>query len=160
MNSEKKKYYKYRSLYHYNEDGSKNPNQYTASIFLNGELWFAKPRSFNDPFDCSLKLHARDATDEEWDLYMDRLISQTEHSEPQSAQNLRIAKKERIWRKNKQFREVFGQDMLETHLDKSSVYCLSKKPNSVPMFSYYGDNHYGIAIELEFSDIEVPCGVS
>ncbi len=27
------------------------------------------------------------------------------------------------------------------------------------MFSYYADDHYGIAVELQFSDFDVPCGI-
>lgn len=44
--------YKYRSLRY--PDGK--INTYTQGIFDGRSLWFDKPASFNDPFDCNLKL--------------------------------------------------------------------------------------------------------
>ena len=52
-----------------------------------------------------------------------------------------------------------GADTQELNYHKSSVFCLSKKPDSIPMFSYYADSHRGVALEFSFSNLNVPCGV-
>ena len=42
-------YYKYRKW-----------NDYTKDILLNDEFWFAKPNTFNDPFDCQIRVSRHD----------------------------------------------------------------------------------------------------
>ncbi|BCX49779.1 TPR domain-containing protein [Haloferula helveola] len=147
---EVKKFYKYRSLR--NADGS--VNEFTAAILQKTEIWFAAPKDFNDPFDCNLRLHVNDSTDEEWVSYLSRM----EEAYPEFKEPLQVAKSKRLWRQGDQFCNIGLKTWDETY-NRSSVFCLSKKPNSIPMFSYYADNHKGVAIEFEFSDMGVPCGI-
>jgi hypothetical protein len=144
------KYYKYRPLY--TPDGKEHP--FTASIIEKAELWFSAPKDFNDPFDCNLRLHVNDSTDEEWEGYMDDMM----RAYPADRRNLEIAKKQKIWRKGPDALKI-GEKTWKENYERSSVFCLSKKANSIPMFSYYADCHRGIAIEFEFSSHSVPCGV-
>lgn len=150
MNNENKKYYKYRSIF--NPDGSENA--FTASILQKGEIWYSAPKDFNDPFDCNLRLNVDDSTDKEWEIYIDRMAAQY----PESRNGLEIAKEQKLWNTAENFRNV-GHKTWEENYYLSSVFCLSKKPNSIPMFSYYADSHLGVAIEFEFSNQNVPCGI-
>jgi len=149
MNSEVKKYYKYRPL----RQGVA-PHPFTASIFEKRELWYAAPKDFNDPYDCNLKLHARDSTDKEWMQYIDARIIEY----PPDSKSLKKIKKDKTWKTKPELGEFFGNNTLALNREKSSMLCLSKKPNSIPMFSHYADRHRGIAIEFSFSDQNVPCG--
>ena len=56
--------------------------------------------------------------------------------------------------------ERFGKDHQERIYNNSSVFCLSRKGNFIPMFSYYADSHQGIAIQFNFEATEIPCGYS
>ena len=66
-------YYKYRHLYHIGAKGSSEPHPFTQSIFENAEIYYAKPKDFNDPFDCNLKLHVKGSSDEDWEGYFNKL---------------------------------------------------------------------------------------
>lgn len=151
----KQTYYKYRSLYQ-NEATGRSPNFNTRAIFDKAELYYAVPKSFNDPYDCNLRLHARDSTDAEWEAFLDDLIH--DHGDPTG--NLTQFKKQKLWKTNPGFADEFGKSTLRTHYEESSVLCLAKKGNSIPMFAYYGDNHCGIAVEFSFDDTDIPCGIS
>ncbi len=152
----KNSYYKYRPLYQYGADGISNPHPFAKSIFEKGELWYSAPKDFNDPFDCNLKLHVRGSTDEEWNAYCDRMIAQN----PSDKTNLESFKSQKLWKTNPDVATSIGESTLTANYDESSVFCLSNKGNSIPMFSYYADSHQGIAIEFQFSHTEVPCGIS
>lgn len=151
MNSEVKKYYKYRPL----RQGA-DPHPFTASIFEKQELWFSAPKEFNDPFDCNLRLHVNDSTDDEWIKYIDLMIYQN----PRSRTNLEAAKNGKLWKVNPSMTTGIGASTQELNYYRSSVFCLSKKPDSIPMFSYYADSHRGVAVEFSFSNLNVPCGVN
>ena len=147
-------YYKYRPLYKPNRNGSRVIHDDTASIFTKSEIYFSAPTDFNDPFDSNLPLHVNDSTDAEWEKYFDEQIEKR----PELENPLRNIKDGKLWKTNRAISENFNEEgRIEIYIG-SSVFCLSKKNNSIPMFSYYADGHTGIAIEFAFSDYEVPCG--
>ena len=69
----KTRYYKYRPLYQIGEKGEREPHLLTKAIFDKAEIYYAKPKNFNDPYDCNLKLHVKDSTDEEWEKHCDKM---------------------------------------------------------------------------------------
>lgn len=151
----KRTFYKYRPLYRIGPTGKEEPHPFTQSIFEKAEIWYSAPKDFNDPYDCNLKLHVDDSTDSEWEVYLDNLMYQYPDAKP----NLMKVKAKKVWRLDRTFVESIGKLQHEENYQQSSVYCLSKKANSIPMFSYYSDSHRGIAIEFQFADYEVPCGI-
>lgn len=147
-------YYKYRPLYHIGAKGILEPHPFTQSIFEKAEIYYSAPKNFNDPFDCHLKLHVDDSTDAEWERYYDLLGIQY----PDQRAIIEAIKSNKRWRTDPRLAEGIGKDKQREIYEESSVFCLSKKCNSIPMFSYYADSHRGISIEFRFSDLEVPCG--
>lgn len=152
MSQKKNKYYKYRSIY--SDRSRREPHKFTQSIIQSRSLFYATPSSFNDPFDCNLKLHVNDSTDEEWIGYLDDMIA----INPKDGSKLSEVKNRRLWVSDPRLRDI-GRDANRKHYEDSSVLCLSRRPDSIPMFAYYGDDHYGVVIELEFADDEYPCGI-
>ena len=152
--SVKLNYYKYRALYDY--ENGKQVKSTTESIFTTARLYYGAPVSFNDPFDCNLKVHVDDSTDAEWEAYVEKIIDQN----PSSSAALQKVKTGKLWKTHPELIRDIGADAHKKHYIDSSVLCLTKKSNSIPMFSYYADSHKGIAIEFSFSDMEVPCGFS
>ena len=152
MTYPKHQYYKYCHLY--SDRGNKIPNSFTRSLIESSELFYATPASFNDPFDCNLRLHVDDSTDADWIRYLDALIAQY----PERTEQFTIVKNQRLWTTHPELC-AFGITTRQTIYNESSVLCLSKRPDSIPMFSYYADDHHGIAVELEFSEDEIPCGI-
>jgi hypothetical protein len=147
----KHKYYKYRPLY----QPDKQVDPFTQSIFKAAEVYFSEPCSFNDPFDCNLKLHNNDSSDEEWEAYFRYIIQKT----PSMIDNIEDLISRKRWREELILSTGTTDPTCRKIYKESSVFCLSRKGNSIPMFSHYADDHKGIAIEFEFSDLEVPAGI-
>jgi hypothetical protein len=147
-------YYKYRPLYIQKDDGSRGVHPFTESIFKKAEIYYGAPTDFNDPFDCNLKIGVNDSTDLEWEGYIDELIV----ARPDKRSELLQIRNAKLWRSNPHIFGDIGENQRKIHYVDSSVYCLAKKANSIPMFAYYADGHSGIAIQFAFSDREVPCG--
>lgn len=152
MTYPKKSYYKYRPLL--SDRKHRIENAFTQSLIQSCEVFYATPSSFNDPYDCNLKLHADDSTDADWSNYIKKLISQY----PARAAQLAIVLNQRLWNTHPEL-NTFGEDTRRIHYEESSILCLSRRPDSIPMFSYYADSHHGVAVELTFSDDEFPCGI-
>ncbi|MCC5790927.1 MAG: DUF2971 domain-containing protein [Opitutales bacterium] len=152
MSYPKHSYFKYRPLYA--DRSGAVPHGLTQSLIESRRLFYATPTSFNDPFDCNLRLHTNDSTDDDWVSYIDALIAKC----PSRRNQLTVVKAERLWSTHPEFSDI-GLGTRRTIYEESSVLCLAKRPDSIPMFAYYADDHNGIAIELEFSDDEIPCGV-
>ena len=150
----KNQYYKYRSLYLPGNGNAKLVDTHTESIFSKAEIYFGVPTDFNDPFDCNLRTHVDNSTDAEWEAYLDEMMVLS----PVSKAKLLQIKTGKLWKTNPALAADVGKDQQRKHYSESSVLCLAKKRNSIPMFSYYADRHCGIAIEFSFSDQEVPCG--
>jgi hypothetical protein len=152
MTYPKRSYYKYRPLL---ADRSRRiANDFTQALIQSCEVYYATPSTFNDPYDCNFTLHADDSTDEDWIRYINVLIAKN----PDQAPSLTTVRDNRLW-KTYLALNAFGEDARRKHYDESSVLCLSKRGDSIPMFSYYADDHHGIAVELTFSDDEIPCGI-
>lgn len=150
--------YKYRPLYVMGDNKLRQAHPHTASIFTKSEIFYAAPSAFNDPYDCNLKLHFEGSSDKDWQEYLDVVLAEnpTDHA--------LIARIQKI--KQKKAWNIFYDDLNRAmqaahynHYHQSSVFCLSLKPNSIPMFSYYADSHSGIAIEFKFTFQTIPCGV-
>ena len=148
-------YYKYRPLYTSDGGGNRVPHPFTQAIFESAEIYYSLPKDFNDPYDCNLKLHADDSTDAEWHAHCDKLSAKY----PNRKAQMETIKSEERWRVKPELSKNIGDETYQKFYGKSSVFCLSKKKNSIPMFSYYADSHRGIAIEFQFSDAEIPCGI-
>lgn len=149
-----KKYYKYRPLYKVGVNGTRVPDPFTESVFRKAEIYYCTPEDFNDPFDCNLRLHADDSTDQQWEEYLDKAFKSK-----CTVEQLNSFKSQKAWQTTPGFKRKIGLTTQRDHYKKSSVFCLSKKANSIPMFSYYADSHRGIAIEFSFSDGNIPCGI-
>lgn len=148
----KHSYYKYRPLL--SDRTNRIADKFTQSLIERCEIFYATPSSLNDPYDCNLKLHANDSTPEDWVNYLNALIAK----HPGMAPQLTVIRDQRLWTTHPELNR-FGLDNSRKIYEESSVLCLSRRPDSIPMFSYYSDSHHGIAVELTFGDDEFPCGI-
>ena len=154
--------YKYRPLYAMNAEGLRHPHPFTATIFKDAQIYYAAPKSFNDPFDCNLKLHFDGTTPAEWRIYFESLAQKFPHRKrnlEKFARDISNTKKSLQWRDFSRNLEKKIEETRKSHYEDSSVLCLSKKPNSIQMFSHYTDSHHGIAIEFNFNSRNIPCGI-
>jgi hypothetical protein len=152
--SQANSYFKYRPLYHTRADGTREPHPFTKAIFEKSEIYYAAPKDFNDPFDCDMRLHTDGTTDSEWEGHFKLMLLE----QPEFRQHIEFVIKNKLWKSEPIVKEQFGRAEYNRIRDNSSVFCLSRKGNSIPMFSYYADGHRGIAIQFSFREQETPCG--
>lgn len=95
----------------------------TLTIFTNRSLYFTNPSKFNDPFDGQLS--PREFASELRSIGIEPTSNRIE----------------------------LGSNHVSTILHNSGVYCLSKKPDDLLMWSHYADSHTGICIGFK-EDIE------
>ena len=124
--------FKYRSL-------SGESKKYTLDIFRKCELYFAAPKSFNDPFDCNLPLV---------------LSSREELAES-------IALRQTLGYSSSDVRKhVLSDKKIKSHIKRAvdrvmnshGVCCFSRKCDDILMWSHYGDCHRGICLEFDVSE--------
>lgn len=111
-------------------------------IIRNGELWFAKIESLNDPIDSNLAYRQEYSADE-IKAYWEEFLK----NKPNNPQNL-----EEILEKCgssetfvEQQNRVFANDIRA----KIGVLCMSKNPKSITMWAHYANAHRGIVYEFD-----------
>jgi hypothetical protein len=132
--------YKYRGLIDYN-DCNRDPSssdgykirENTLNMLKYGEIYFSKPREFNDPFDCFVD-EIVDGTEDEFEHYLKCKGKTNEYIQEIIRQKIAG--------------ELNFDDLLKD--DKSQdffkVFCLAKNFDNILMWSHYADNHKGICI--------------
>ena len=125
-------------------------DKYHKNILTENEIFMASPGSFNDPFDCRIpeNYHLLN-TQEKIDQFM-------EHIESNHQDKLSKISKSDIEKISNNFKKRFKnleevQQDYENHFFKQTNDCygvlsLSKKWNSLLMWSHYGNNHKGFCI--------------
>ncbi|ANB67870.1 hypothetical protein A6033_03875 [Aeromonas veronii] len=130
-------------------------NAMTLMSLLNTYNWFSKPSSFNDPFDCHIKISNKKISFKE---YMDRYIHSTYNKIPVDGEVYKIA-----FPKGSVSKDEFTDDFhnlidnfrehLEFDVKNRFILSLSENFDNTTMWSHYSDNHTGIC--LEFSPKEL-----
>jgi hypothetical protein len=126
-------------LYKYREVGD-----FTDKILIDKQLWFSTPRKFNDPFDLQIADNGQYTEAE----LRDYLRSQSVPS--------RVA--ERIIEEDRVAKGKFVAESVEKardqHMNALGVLSLSRRPDSVLMWTHYAGEHTGVA--LGFSVLDDP----
>lgn len=122
-----------RYLWKYRDDSA-----FTESIFKDHAFWFSNPQSFNDPFDCNLS---------EVSSYSKEAIAQFLN---ENLSKVALAKY-KAYPENLTDEDV--KESLASAKDKTfanvGILCLSKKNDSMLMWSHYTNSHKGLVIELD-----------
>lgn len=146
--------YKYRPLY----NGDKNNyefNDHTLSILKNGELYFSKPKEFNDPFDCLFPILPYEITQKQ-------VLEKIHSKDPESREKRKQLKlyirdfcKKDIGSYVNYFNSLIKNDskmLYELNRDQSDIFevcCFSKNFKNILMWSHYADSHKGICIGIK-----------
>ena len=125
--------------------------KYVERIICHSELFFSKPSSFNDPFDCRPSFFMQ-ASNEELISYYRNLL-QRHMPQLNREQRRREAKKklgdwERSPRNPKAIKRV-QQMHTERITEQIGVLCLSEINDDILMWSHYADSHRGICLEFD-----------
>ena len=136
-------FYRYRSL-------ANGAAKYVERMICHNELYFSKPSSFNDPFDCRA-IFKPNISYEDFCSSAKRQFPDSSFSEPE----LQNKYKELISRLD-EGTEIHYAMVLEN----VNILCLSTTNSNILMWSHYANSHQGICLEFKgdsslFSDANV-----
>ena len=116
---------------------------YSLAALVNNTVWLAKPRTFNDPFDCGVTLDKNKFRES-----LDHAIThahQHSRSEDLSGKDLSGL---RPGDENAYEKFRLG---IKSLLQEMGVLCLTEVSDSMLMWSHYANNHRGFCVEFDFS---------
>jgi len=136
--------YKYRTL-----DG---PGRlYAERLLVYDEVYFASPRSFNDPFDSKARI-AVGGTDDQHRANLLKLYSRKRPEMPEEARRARVEEIIRSGRHRDP--TIYDETTKKTQaaIDAVGVFCLAETPASILMWAHYAGSHSGFCIQLLHQD--------
>lgn len=124
-----------KSLYKYRGTGEN-----TLAIFESMKLWFPKPSSFNDPFDCNLS-EVSGHTPEEAVRFRNHILEGRPNRDYLSSFPVSTAELEAIMTAAR-----------ARVIDHMGVFCLSRTFDNILMWSHYAEEHKGLVLEFDIEE--------
>ena len=127
--------YKYRSL------RTKKDREHTLRILTHNEIYFAKYKMFNDPFDCQLHIsfNANPTAHKNTLRQLNPGLSEAQiEIQTQEALQVDIGKREQKFNNG-----------IRRETEKLGIFCMSAKRDNLLMWSHYADYHEGICMEFK-----------
>jgi hypothetical protein len=126
-----------------------SPNEHGPhrSLILEGQLWFAKPSTLNDPYDCRplivVDVDRRTAKD-----LIQRLVDRTHPLDSESARQGLITQKTNHWQESETY-----HSLVYDGLDRFGVVSLACTPTCPLMWAHYAGDHTGYCAEIEWNAV-------
>jgi hypothetical protein len=146
-------------LYHY------QPFQmdWLEKVVFKGQIRLSNPARFNDPWDCKPCFDTRlPKTREDQERVIqcfDRLLQEDSGNHPN---DLVCWLRDQV-RHNRQFLELkllsVGQEIERTFLLEYRIYCLTRNPANILMWSHYGDCHKGVCLGFRTTNSLFGCAM-
>lgn len=118
-------------------------NTYSLSILINRKVWFAKPDSFNDPFDCTIPF--------DFSRYTPEKV--VEYCRKKGLLDKKIDMIEKLCDDDfNLFLETLKEISImedKNKLQNSGVFSLSEENDNILMWGHYADRHRGFCIGFE-----------
>jgi hypothetical protein len=110
-------------------------NKYALNIIKHSEIYLSKPLYFNDPFDCKSNVYYQ-GTYKEWfdklksigynEIYSHQLATQYQNK----------------------YLTIDELNLNKIDRESHGIFCLTKDPKNILMWSHYADSHKGICLEF------------
>ncbi|MBE5394535.1 DUF2971 domain-containing protein [Brevibacillus agri] len=105
-------------------------NELRIGSLLRNEIWFSNPSTFNDPYDCASVYWE----EEELSNYLKEVLSSE------------------ILAKHSTSKIV--SEAYNSLRDHTKISCFTEKLYNMPMWAHYANNHQGICVEYDFSQLD------
>lgn len=120
-------------------------NEYTLSEILNGTVYLAGPKDFDDIFDSKCYFsEIGEAEGTAGGFIFMKAVSERHPSVRETDND--ISRSLRVY-------ESAIKNMNEENDEKFGITCFTQKNDNIPMWAYYADEHKGICIEYDFSNL-------
>jgi Protein of unknown function (DUF2971) len=147
----------YPHLYHW----QKFDPEHLEPLLRDNRIWFSRPDTFNDPWDCKPCFATDFVNDpEEIERYIQDYADITRRQRSDIPESI-IAQRQSEFRANpallaQKVAEI-TRGMWPEIAERYRVYCLGPDPGNLLMWSHYADNHRGICLEFTTSNIVMCC---
>ena len=111
-------------------------NKFTERIFKDSNIWFAKPNTLNDPFDCQI-VTKNDNTKEEILAF----LKKRNHIDLIKNLNNGLFTED-LWNQN-------INEVINTFINKCGISCFAGSNDNILMWSHYTNSHKGICIKFD-----------
>ena len=115
-------------------------NEFTKDIFINSQLWFPNPQTFNDPFDCQIVSNTENSVNEI------KTFLEKDSSGMSSKQRKALAKS---WRNKPYEWHKLVNTTINSTINNSGVCCFAGSNDNILMWSHYTNSHKGICIKFD-----------
>jgi len=135
------------SLYHYTRI-----DRFFYENLINGTVWFSSPLEINDPYDCQPPLIYGQKSST---FLMGKFYDEMKKREGMEDVLLGTSREEflREWKNKPVEWEQRIQGGIQNHINKEfALFCLTKRPDSIRMWSHYANKHKGVVLEFNFNE--------
>lgn len=112
---------------------------------LDQEIWFAKPSTFNDPFDSFPAINV-DGAEEQKVEFWERLINRD--SPHKSREDIQTEARSAV-RNGHDLQRLMDKMINRKYWDNFKTFCLSNTQRNILMWSHYANNHKGICLGFD-----------
>lgn len=140
-------------LYKYRDWSKENHRR----IIEENEIYFTSPKDFNDPFDCRIAPNITQLNDEEIKKFIDKTIIQNFSDFDRKGFDIEklIAQRTIDLTSNKiEEQRRFEEETFKKQDLHFGIFSLSKRWDSILMWSHYANNHSGICIGFYAEELE------
>lgn len=123
-------------------------NENSLSVLINKKIWFAKPGSLNDPFDCKIPfdyhINQNDLKD-----FLPRYQNFKGITDEQVLEEMKMIQ-DSTGQFDKEFVKIWDAVIkkADEQLSNSGVFCLSQCCTNILMWSHYANSHKGFCVEF------------
>ncbi|MGH8009150.1 MAG: DUF2971 domain-containing protein, partial [Candidatus Binatia bacterium] len=132
--------------------------EHSEALFSSPQIWFSPPEQFNDPFECR-PWFTFEGDENQIVESLARFLRKRNHlmtKETATAEAAAIFLEGR--HRNPRTWEALRTDVVRMLGGEIGLYCLSRAPDSILMWSHYGHEHQGYCLEFEATDHTVVFG--
>ena len=122
----------------------------TLDNLKNRVIWFAKPATFNDPFDSSIVYKAAELTEDEWQALAERyLLKHPEDAKEFERLHMLDGKPDEWFRNIVVAGAVSGMNGARKGNQERGIACFCEQPDDMLMWGHYADGHRGLCLEFD-----------
>lgn len=113
-------------------------------------LWFSTPFSFNDPYDCNIKLDIQKYSLKEIYKYLNTTYQET-LNKPTLFTQKDLSEKAKYYLNHPQsFMDIINKE-LAIGMKDYGICCFSQNENSILMWSHYANKHKGVCLKFDIN---------
>jgi hypothetical protein len=113
-------------------------------------LWFSSPSSFNDPYDCNIKLDIQKYSFKEIYKFIIKAYQNTPNKPSLLTEKDLLEKTKYYFNDPPSFTDIINQE-LASCMNDYGICCFSQNDNSILMWSHYAEKHKGLCLKFNIN---------